>query len=182
MFYPPQKGFEFLKNIIEDKDINQKITDIAILSLNNVLNKAQKDIKKDIRKLVFEELMRGRHKTNAIVCLRSFQDDETLLKLLENIIDGSAKIAAVAIDSLDSICNELKEGIPKFFYHYAKLILLISEEPKIVNSMIEILQGQKDSSSAKEVIEFMIDNGRFSEDNEKGKWTDTNRMLTRIGD
>ena len=67
MFYPPQKGFEFLKNIIEDKDINQKITDMALLSLNNVLNKAQKDIKKDIKRLLFEELLRGKHTTNAIV-------------------------------------------------------------------------------------------------------------------
>ena len=102
--------------------------------------------------------------------------------MIENIIDGSYGIASIAIDSLNSICSELKEGMPRFFYHYTRLILLINENPKNVNFIIEIFQGQKDSSSAREVIEFMIDNGRSFEDDERRKWVEANRRLNKVGD
>ncbi len=59
--------------------------------------------------------------------------------------------------------------------------MLISEKQKIVNSMIEILQSQK-NTSAVNVIEKTIDRGRFSEYGEKRDWVETNRMLSRIGD
>lgn len=179
-----KESFNILKTIIKDNNIQWKISNVAVISLENILSRENlKDTKKHIKTLLFEELSKGEHTANAIVCLKYFQNKGTLLKLLEYVIDCQNKggLGERAISSINSICTERKEGIPKFFYHYAELVLETGENQKIVNSMIKNLQDQK-NQYAVAVITKIIDRGRFSEIGEKSDWVETKEILNKTGD
>jgi hypothetical protein len=179
-----KESFNILKTIIEDKDIKWQISNVAVISLENILSRENlKDTKKHIETLLFSELRREEHRVNAIVCLKYFQEDKILLKLLEYVIDCQNKggLGERAISTINSICTEKKEGIPKFFYHYAELLLETGENQKIVNSIIVILKSQK-NQYAENLIEKTIDRGRFSEYGEKSCWVETKAILNKTGD
>lgn len=177
-----KKSYKILENIIKGRNIKWKISNAAVISLENILSREDlEDTEKDIKKLLFEELSLEKHPDTTIECLKYFQDNKTLLKLMEKIIDGANRISERAISSIKSICDERKEGLPRFFYHYAELVLLIGENQKIVKSIIVILKSQK-NQYAEKLIEKTINRGRFSEYGEKSDWVETNEILTKTGD
>jgi len=185
LILPIEDSFNILKVFIEDEHIDMRISKVAVYKLKNILLReglANEDREK-IRHLLVNELNRERHKINAIECLKHIPDEETLIKLLPYIIDCKAeyKVCKVAISSIEAICDKIKEFVSDIFYHYAELVSLVSENQKIVNSIIVILKSQK-NRRAQILIDKIIDRGRFSEIGEKSDWIETREILTKTGD
>ena len=184
--FSAKKSFESLEIIIKNGDIKWKIRNAAVISLSNILDREHsQDTEKKIKRLLFEEstMKKSTMKkfpVNTIECLKHFHDDDNiLLKLMENVIDGSGKISKASISSIEFISSEREKELPRFFYHYAELVILTHKEQKYVNIMIAILQ-KKDNPPAIKVIEEVLDSGIYSDNGSRKDWPTLEKLTLEI--